>query len=167
MEISKTSLNRKLIMISACSLLSCSLLQSACAQQPYENVYQLVYEIYKSPSTGDSLIQNKQNLFDNRFHSCLNELLAKFQAAGANHYQYCDSVHADPEYRAKCKQDNEPMKMHHLLRTIDSVISGQARWSDSVMGQAMTLGEQALPPAQYRELIDGYMPPMKPQLVCK
>jgi hypothetical protein len=159
--------SRKLILFSVCFLLICPLFQSACAQQQNDIVYQLVYEIYKSPSTGGSIIHNRQYLFGNQFHGCLNELLAKFQTAGENHYQYCDNVYINPDYRAKCKQDNEPMKMRHLLRTLNSVINGQARWTDTLMGQAMMLGEQVLPPAKYRQLIDSSIPRMKPQLLCQ
>jgi hypothetical protein len=166
MDILNISLNRKLHVFAVCFLLVGFPFDNVYSQQPYDIVYQLYYEISKSPSSGDSLIQNNQHLFDNQFHSCLDELLAKFQGAAVNHYQYCDTVYIDPADRTRCRNENEPAKMHHFLRAVDSVIRGQHRWAETMMGQTMIMAEQLVPPAQYLQITEAGIPPLRPQLLC-
>lgn len=155
-------------LIAAVIFLVVSPLQLAFAQ-PYDTVYQLYYEINKSPSRGDDLIQSYSNrqVFDPQFYNCLNTLLDKFQTAALNRYQFCDDAHRGPNDRAQCKKENEPAKMHHWLRTIDPATRGQVRWSGTFMGQAQVMAEQMLSPAEYRRIVESTIPKIRPQLMCK
>lgn len=142
-----------------------------CAGAPYDTVYQLYINLTLSPETGDSQIEKNKQLFTDRFYDCASELILKFEKAALDHYDYCDQVHVNSEYRAKCKQENEPAKMHHWLREIVPVTRGEIRWSDSFMGAATILGKKAMEDmgmgGQYTQIVEASIPPWRPLMVCE
>lgn len=136
------------------------------AQEPYSLVYDLYYAIMESPESGNELIANITNRFDDRFYECLGELSERWSVYAQNHYQYCDRVHGDPNRRANCNQQNEPAKFHHWLRTIRVVTRGEMRWSDTIIAQAAVMGKRIVP-QMYIQAHRSIIPSYRPDLLCQ
>jgi hypothetical protein len=142
--------------------------QLAVAQGSYDVVYQLYYELLVNPEEGDiTLLRlSTDGVFDDRFSNCLGRLIAKFQSLALDHYAWCDKVYLDYQSRTACQQENEPAKMHHWLTTLRDATLGDVLWSDTLMGQAQIMGKRLVPPAQYHQIIQSKVPPLKSELSC-
>lgn len=135
------------------------------AQQTYDTVYQIYYEISMDPRSGDQIIINYQQLFDVDFYSCIDSLESKFERLSADHARVCDQ-HADPHYRALCNNENEDGKMHHWLETLEQATRGDVQWSTTIMGQAQIIAQDSLPPAQYRQIVTPFVTAQRQNLLC-
>lgn len=136
------------------------------AQAEYTIVFELYREVMLYPESGDQLINQNSQLYDQRFYTCLDDRMAYLTVAATNHYRWCDEVHSNPRFRSQCYNDNDPAKMHSVLRDIRAAATGQAAWSESFNSQVARLGKSLMPDL-YMQLTQAVMPVVRPYLLCQ
>lgn len=149
----------------------------ASAEAPYDIVYQLYFELLKSPETGDQLIEKNKHLFDDSFYECVGELMSKYQKWAIDYADFCEYFKPHPKVWGKCISGNEPMKIYEWLSAIVPVTRGEVLWSQTSMGQLIIMSKEffkkneeikeILGYSTYVSLIKAEMPLYRPFFLCE
>ena len=125
------------------------------AQERYTLVADLAQAVMLMPEAGDQIIANDTNLYDSRFYAAIDDRINFFHARAANHYEYCNEYHPEPQANQRCYQENEPAKNRDFLQVLRSATRNDILWSESLVAQASVVAKQLLGEDTWVSLINA------------